>query len=451
MTADSQTMPETSKERALQTNLNFPRRSNLIQLFPIALAAAVSACSGGETQLRPDDPGQPSGGSSGRNAVGGSAGDIGEEGGAPSNSGGIQGTGAVSVNPGMGGRGGSAGGSGGKSCGTTELKAEPPIANVLLVIDKSSSMENQGGFAKSKWLTLKEALADALDATRSRVSYGLDFYPFSQEPGSVPDTCETPESGGPLVPIAGGQDSVEEILDSLAAHEPAGGTPTAAALARAGEYFASGDGAALEGEKYVLLATDGGPNCNPDLTCDASSCTINMEGLDCAGNCCDPAKDPSGPTSCLDESGTLEAVTALADAGVKTFVVGIPGSQFYAETLDRVAVAGLVPNGTGDSKYYRVSADGDAEGLTDVLTRITTSVITTCRLQLASDPPALDRINVEIDGAPVAQSGDDGWEIDEATSPPTLVLRGETCRLMETEGAGSITVTFGCPTVITIF
>jgi hypothetical protein len=450
MTAGSHTKPMPNGEHAVQTKIQLPRRSSLIRLFSLALAAGASACSGGESQLvRPDDPERPSGGSSGSNTAGGSAGDVGEDGGAPSATAGAQGTGAISVN--TGGGGSAAGGSGGKSCGTTELKAEPPVANVLLVIDKSSSMENEGGFTKSKWLTLKEALVEALDATRSRVSYGLDFYPFSQDPGSVPDTCETPESGGPLVPIAAGQDSVEEIFVSLDAHEPAGGTPTAAALARAGAYFASGDGAELEGEKYVLLATDGGPNCNPDLTCDASSCTINMEGLDCAGNCCDPAKDPSGPTSCLDEDGTLEAVTALADAGVKTFVVGIPGSQFYADTLDRVALAGLVPNDTGDSKYYRVSADGDAEGLTDVLTRITTSVITTCRLQLASDPPALDRINVEIDGAPVPQSGDDGWEIDEATSPPTLVLRGETCRLMETEGAGSITVTFGCPTVITIF
>jgi hypothetical protein len=447
MTADSHAKLETSGKHAVQTNLPLLKRSSLSRLLPVALAAGISACSGGES-----DPQTPVGGSSGSDAVGGSAGNVGEDGGAPTSSGGTQGTGAVSIgNSGMGGRGGSAGGSGGKSCGTTELKAEPPVANVLLVIDKSSSMENQGGFTKSKWLTLKEALADALDATRSRVSYGLDFYPFSQEPASVPDTCETPETGGPLVPIAGGQDSVEEILVSLAAHEPAGGTPTAAALARAGAYFASGDGAALDGEKYVLLATDGGPNCNPDLTCDASSCTINMEGLDCAGNCCDPAKDPNGPTSCLDEDGTLEAVTALANAGVKTFVVGIPGSQFYADTLDRVALAGLVPNDTGDSKYYRVSADGDAEGLTEVLTKITTSVITTCRLQLASDPPALDRINVEIDDAPVPQRGDDGWEIDETTSPPTLVLRGETCRLLETEGAGSIRVTFGCPTVITIF
>jgi hypothetical protein len=447
MTADSHPKLETSGNHAVQTNLHLLGRSSFSRLLPVALAAGISACSGGESGPEP-----AVGGSSGSNAIGGSAGNVGEDGGAPTSSGGTQGTGAVSIgNSGMGGRGGSAGGSGGKSCGTTELKAEPPVANVLLVIDKSSSMENQGGFTKSKWLTLKEALADALDATRSRVSYGLDFYPFSQEPASVPDTCETPESGGPLVPIAGGLDSVEEILVSLAAHEPAGGTPTAAALARAGAYFASGDGAALDGEKYVLLATDGGPNCNPDLTCDASSCTINMEGLDCGGNCCDPAKDPNGPTSCLDEDGTVEAVTALADAGVKTFVVGIPGSQFYADTLDRVALAGLVPNDTGDSKYYRVSADGDAEGLTEVLTKITTSVITTCRLQLASDPPALDRINVEIDDTPVPQRGDDGWEIDETTSPPTLVLRGETCRLLETEGAGSIRVTFGCPTVITIF
>ena len=432
--------------------LDLRLRARLLHWFPTWTFALLVACSSDGTDVtRPD------------NSVGGATGGAPEPadtGGATSSGGSSPSGGQPSI--GVGGRGSSTGGSageaggagddgtGGKSCGTTRLDAEQPIANVLLVIDKSSSMENRGGFSESKWLTLTAALRTAVEETRSRVSYGLEFFPFAQDPDEEPETCETPVSGGPLVPITD-LEGAEEVLSTLEAYEPAGGTPTAMALNRAGEYFADGAGAALKGEKYVLLATDGGPNCNADLRCDTDTCTINMEGLDCAGNCCDPAKDPEGPTSCLDEEGTLAAVEALADAGVKTFVVGIPGTEFYAETLDRVAVAGLAPNETGDSKYYRVTADGDAEGLTDLLIRITSGVIKSCSLQLEEDPPALDKINVEIDGEVIAQQGDDGWEIDNSTSPPTLVLKGETCRVLEDEGAESIEVTFGCPTVIEIF
>jgi hypothetical protein len=422
--------------------------------LPASVLALLAACSGDEVSVtRPDDSKggaptgvpEPSDAGAGTGAAAGSSAASGGQ--APIGLGG-----RTSSSGGAAGGDGSAGddGTGGKSCGTTRLDAEQPLANVLLVIDKSSSMENQGGFSESKWLTLSTALRTAIVETRARVSYGLEFFPFAQDPDDEPETCETPASGGPLVAITD-TTGADAVLTALDEYQPAGGTPTAAALERAGEYFAEGDGAQLTGDKYVLLATDGGPNCNAEQRCEADTCTINLEGFDCSGNCCDPDKDPEGPTSCLDEEGTLAAVEALAEAGVKTFVVGIPGTEFYAETLDRIAIAGLAPNESGESKYYRVSADGDAEGLTALLVRITSGVIRTCSLQLEEDPPALDKINVEIDGDVIPQQGDDGWEIDESTSPATLVLKGETCRVLESEGAASIEVTFGCPTVVQIF
>jgi hypothetical protein len=421
--------------------LSFFRVTRRPALWAIALLAACSG-DGTDVVVPENSGGGPTGGPSERGGAGASAAGSAPVGGRP-----LIGVGGRSTSS-----GGSAGddGTGGKSCGVTRLDAEQPIANVLLVIDKSSSMTNRGGFSESKWLTLTAALEAAIEETRERVSYGLEFFPFADDPDAEPTTCETPASGGPLVPIAD-LAGADEVLSALASYEPSGGTPTAAALKRAGEYFADGEGASLKGDKYVLLATDGGPNCDAELRCEAETCTINMEGLDCAGNCCDPDKDPEGPTSCLDEGGTVAAVEALADAGVKTFVVGIPGTEFYAETLDRIAVAGLAPNQAGGSKYYRVTADGDAEGLTELLIEITSGVIRSCSLQLEEDPPALDKINVEIDGEVVAQSGDDGWELDDTTSPPTLVLKGETCRVLEQEGAASIEVTFGCPTVVQIF
>lgn len=334
------------------------------------------------------------------------------------------------------------------NCGASKLTADPPVVNVLLVIDKSSSMQDESGFSQSKWLALRDGLTSALTQTKERVSYGMSFFPFGNDPKATPATCETPSVSEPLIPIADGTTSVPQILSALDQYLPAGGTPTAAALKAAGDYLIHGAGKNLPGKSYVLLATDGGPNCNDDLRCEAATCTLNMEGFDCGGNCCSPTLDPKGPESCLDSDASEAAVKVLADAGVKTFVVGIPGSELYHATLDRLAQAGLEAQPGGPPYYYAVSASGDTTGLTDVLTRITNGVITTCELQLGSTPPDLDRLNVVIDGQTIPQLGPDGWSVDQSTSPPTIVLKGATCQMMETQGAQAVDVTFGCPTVL---
>src|SRR5690606_36751154 len=134
--------------------------------------------------------------------------------------------------------------------------------------------------------------------------------------------------------IGAGADAVEDVKQALSAseNEPAGNTPTAAALALAHEYLTTGPGSELEDENYVLLAIDGGPNCNEGITCEAASCTVNIDRpeLPCE-NCCAVA-----PVQCLDDDGTVAEVDALAEAGITTFVVGIPGSDepAYQALLD---------------------------------------------------------------------------------------------------------------------
>jgi len=166
-----------------------------------------------------------------------------------------------------------------------------------------------------------------------------------------------PEIEDIVVPIQSGGAAL--ILEELGNTAPSGGTPTAAALTRALEYFTTGEGASLAGEKYVLLATDGGPNCNEDLTCAAATCTLNIEDK-CPPNtnCCDAAVDPVGPTKCLDEDASVAAVAALAAEGIKTFVVGIPGTEAYADTLDLLAAESGVANPGAPPDYFAVPADG---------------------------------------------------------------------------------------------
>jgi len=259
-----------------------------------------------------------------------------------------------------------------------------------------------------------------------------------------------PGDSAVVVPIGAGTAALPTILAKLDP-TPSGGTPTAAALGAAAGYFSTGSGKDLPGDKYVLLATDGGPNGNGSVTCDQATCTVNMDrGETGAGaiNYCSSALVPDGPKSCLDEAATLAALTSLAAKNIKTFVVGIPGTDPYVSTLDAMAVAGGAPASTMTGpKYFAVSATQGAEGLQHVLETITRQLIMTCRLQLQSNPPDLGLLNVYVDGTVVPKPGADGWDLDTATMPPTIVLKGSTCAAIEATGASRIEVQYGCPTV----
>jgi hypothetical protein len=349
--------------------------------------------------------------------------------------------------------GGSDDSSGGAdTCGGTKLAAAPTPVNVLLVVDKSLSMGGTTiGFGDSKWHALQTALSSAVDATKGTVAYGLDFFPSSDDPSMpLPDICSLPTTAALTVPVGSGSATVAAIKQALTDNAPAGATPTAGALSRALDYFTKGPGSKLDGERYVLLATDGGPNCNATLQCDAASCTVNMDGNSCGvkgTNCCDPKLDPDGASKCLDDGATISVVTALAKAKIKTFVVGIPGTEAYQATLDAVAVAGGATNPDAPPSFFAIADTGGVDTLTEVLTKITTGLITSCELHLSETPPDLDQINVVIDGQTISEGSADGWALDSSTSPPSVILKGATCRSVETMGAQQVEVTFGCPTV----
>jgi len=343
----------------------------------------------------------------------------------------------------------------GDACGSSTIKAENKIVNILLVIDKSGSMmSTPTGFSTDKWSALKTALSGALDQVKGGISFGLELFPNSLttpiSTNCVDDCWDIPPGDSAVVvPVGPGTTTVPQIVAQLGP-APAGGTPTAAALKSAADYFTTGAGASLMGDKYVLLATDGGPNGNA-ITCTATTCTKNIDLQRFTSNYCDSAStggDPNAPKNCLDDQATVAQLSAMATAGLKTFVVGIPGTELYTNALDAMAVAGGVPASTTSPKYYAVSAMGGVAGLQQVFEAITRQVITSCRQQLQSSPPDLSLLNVYVDGTLVPKGGANGWTIDTSTSPPTIVLEGTTCMGVQMNGAMKIEVVYGCPTVI---
>lgn len=344
-------------------------------------------------------------------------------------------------------------------CGTMTVEATFKTVNMLLVIDKSGSMEDvPDGFDDDKWTSMKLALDAALGNVATEINFGLLLYPMSLAQPIPLDNCggtccEVPEGLTAVnVGIGPGQDTLPEISRALENVSPGGGTPTAAALQRAHQYFTEGDGANLQGERYVLLATDGGPNCNTEISCEPEACTTNLDG-DCeTENCCTLLRG-----ACVDDQAVNDAIAALAADGIPTFVVGIPGTEAYASFLNEFARTGGVPApveppAPGEPpppEYYAVSAMGGVQGLIDVFSTITTQLVRSCDIELANEPPKLDEVNVAVDCEVMpSMDPDAGWEIDTSQAPATVLrLKGELCASVQETGAQRVDVVYGCPTI----
>jgi hypothetical protein len=359
----------------------------------------------------------------------------------------------------------------GRSCGATQVSADVRVVNMLLVLDSSGSMDKPtttGG--QTKWAIMQQALTSALTKVQSDINFGLLLYPYKEggidgASDAFSEVCAVPSSSATAVNIpigssATGEAAVRAIIQKVQDQKPAGGTPTAEALARAYEYYLTGDGKNLLGTRWVILATDGGPNCNQTLTCPAGSCTENMDGSCPSGNCCE---DTSGANRygyiCLDDAATETAIDNLAKLGVKTFVVGIPGSEAYAAYLNQFATAGKVPNkGANGEQYYPVSAATALDDLTKAFESITTKLVTTCDIPLSVTPQVgASEINVAVDCtlvnavpggvAPAADASTvDGFYVDFTQDPAHLKFVGTSCAKVEA-GAHQVDIIAGCQTI----
>jgi hypothetical protein len=132
----------------------------------------------------------------------------------------------------------------------------------------------------------------------------------------------------------------------------------------------------------------------------------------------------------------LDGVTALAEAGVSTYVIGLPGSEGATGLLDEMAEIG----GTaldGPTKHYDISSGGN---LGETLLAITES-LGTCSVTL--EPPAgYAFLTVEIDGVPIPHDPDgvDGWSLVDGV---TLQFYGDACMAASASDA-DVTVTYVC-------
>lgn len=338
-------------------------------------------------------------------------------------------------------------------CGAATVSLEFVRPNLYFAIDASGSMTDSiprgestlGSVAPAhRYAALARAIQALLARVGHRVNYGATLFP------STDVACDAGEEIHPLAPgddvsfaVTGEIGPVlRSFLFAIDRRTPRGGTPVALALR--GLLPALSEATA---ETYVFLVTDGGPNCNTDVLCDVEACIPNIERVrisdqlvcDDTLNCCDGSV--FGPADCLDIGGSLSAVQALAAAGVRTFVIGIPGSEAYSALLDQLAVAGGTAQPTSP-RYYRVA---DAEALAQTVGALGATVALNCSIELREPPPDPALVNLFFDGELIPSDPVEGWTFSDET---TVQVQGAACALLQNGDVLQADVIAGCPIVI---
>jgi Mg-chelatase subunit ChlD len=284
--------------------------------------------------------------------------------------------------------------SGDANCGSTQSKLEKKPADLLLVLDRSSSMGEAMDSAKNcsassttcsqRWATIIASLGKVLTSSSSDLNWGLKFFSSPTGGGGMPGltggNCNVTD--GVEVPVGPGNS--DKIQTQIAAAGNAGYTPTRAAIDAAVTYLKTvNDG----NNKFILLATDGEPNC--------------------------PTGQGSfSATSDLD--ATLTAVQNAVAAGYKVYVIGV-GTE--TGNLTGLAQAG------GTDKFYSALSPDD---LTAALAAIVGTVTAGCTYELPSQPVAPGAVGVYVDKAQIPESDTDGWSYAPGSST-TINIHGSIC------------------------
>lgn len=284
-------------------------------------------------------------------------------------------------------------------CEVVHLVTDPQVPDMMIVLDRSGSMQEGG-----RWQPSVSAVRKITTDLQARIRFGLTLFPESENFTWMSNST----NGGFTISVGGGagcmpgnivvpiaEMNAGPIGMRLDMTQPNGGTPTSETLMRLVNEYADMEPApdTKPHPKFVLLVTDGAPTCP------------NGRGED---------------TNQADIDASYAAIDALTERGVKTFVIGYdtatPGNEMLAEVLDGFAQRG----GTGDQKHRPVE---DEASLTAALESIT-ATISSCSFTLDKAPERADYVLVTLDGKQLNLDDPNGWRMSDDR---TVEIVGEAC------------------------
>jgi hypothetical protein len=345
------------------------------------------------------------------------------------------------------------------ACAGDVAKTEPLPSVLELVVDTSGSMKDTApGTGQSKWKVTHDALKAALDTLTAQTGVGVLYFPDKNTSASTPSGTGTDAMRAPTdcvninaqVPIdllgasgAAHRVQVSSSLDTI--NGPQGGTPTHDAF-HAG--LQAIEATTLPGSRFIVLITDGQPTF--------------LSGCRGTGN----VTEPQDPTPILDE------VKAAMAMGIRTFVIGSPGSEqvgvpTYADarmwlsmaaSLGGTALPGCSDNGPNFCHFDMTKTTDFSASLRDVLSQIVGTVLScSYKLPNATNGGMLDKSKVNvvftskgsasvlIDQSPSAMCTE-GWRYsDDGTH---VDLCPDTCKRVQSSVDPQVDVLFGCSTQV---
>jgi hypothetical protein len=323
----------------------------------------------------------------------------------------------------------------GQACAGQTAGTEVAPSVLQFLVDTSGSMDQDAPGRGSKWVQTRRALLSAIDGMPGETSVGVVFYP--NVPGNTAMPCFDRRTAVGLELLDAPRQR-QQIRQAFNNQNPEGGTPTHDAYDYA---VAELQRSSVTGPHFIVLITDGIPTYT--LGCDISG--------------------RRGNDNEVDSTPLVTAAAEAQAAGVRTFVIGSPGSEGARESLSRMAQAGGTAragcshNGPDYCHFDMTQQNDLAAGLVDALSAIT-GLALSCSYDIPAPPRGamLDpgKVNVlftdgggepELIGQSAGGSCSDGWQY--SADQTRIQLCGPTCeRIRSSEGG--LSLQFGCATQV---
>ena len=302
-------------------------------------------------------------------------------------------------------------------CAEVDVGARMIVPTVMLIIDQSSSMNEDFGDS-NRWDALKDSLLDEPDGLiadlEGLVRFGVTLYSAASENGG---------NGGPPIGECPRLTTVNPAIDNHAGIDAVYGpadviedTPTGDAVEAVLDGILSvpdrGDDPVI-----FIIATDGEPDTCLEL-------------------------DP--------QNGQEEAIAAVErayDNDIRTYIISVGEGVVSATHLQDMANAGLGRAPGDPNADYFVA--GDDDGLRSALRGIVGGVLS-CELELDGEIQNLDDAcsgRVELNGRVLPCNDDNGWRANDAN---TIEVLGDACDELLTSPDASLEATFPCDVIIII-